>query len=70
MARRRRPIRRDPLFDGEEIEPRMADLGLCAHGIPEDDDCLDCRTHGCQGGSDCDCNRRRARDSWRLEADA
>lgn len=55
MARSSARNGKDPNFDGTVIETRPGDLGLCAHEVPDDQDCVECRTNRCSGGGDCDC---------------
>ena len=38
-----------------ELDPR--ELGLCAHGVEDHADCIECRSNRCCGGTDCSCDQ-------------
>jgi hypothetical protein len=59
--RGRKEERQRRTFEGSEYN--NADLGICMHGFLDDQDCIECRTVGCSGGSDCDCLHRRTRQT-------
>ena len=48
-------------LDGTAEENANAAFGACLHGIPDDNDCLECRSNSCSGGPDCECSARPRR---------
>lgn len=61
MASRKRNVRTADgnaalsLDELDDDSPLSTDLSQCRHGIRDDSDCVDCRSEGCVGGSDCSC---------------
>jgi hypothetical protein len=51
-------------FFGETV---LADVGLCAHGVPDDDSCGECRLKRCGGGRDCGCGGKLAAEEDALQ---